>query len=134
MPEDEWRYERRGVDAVDLKIVGRVAGVPIVVAANQQDLERPSQAPPAPQLRQCMRGNPPRLGMEEVAENNHPAGAGPLEGAVEPCKVVTRGADRDRDPGRTEGGCLAPVQVGHDQRAGAGPVQGPLTQEIDLLS
>jgi hypothetical protein len=72
--------------------------------------------------------------MEEIAEDDHPARTGSGERTVQPGEIVARGADRGRNPDGLKGRTFAPVEVSHDQRAGVGPVERALGEEIDLLA
>src|SRR3954452_14418841 len=134
MAEDKGRHERRGIDAVDPQVAGRIAGVPVVVSPNQQDLDGSSQAAPAAQLSQRMRGDPSRFGVEEVAQNHHASRTGAGERAVQPSQVVAGSANRDGDPRGPKGGSFTPMEIGYDQGACVGPPERALGQEIDLFA
>ena len=104
MAEHEGRHERRPVDAVDPEILRRIAGVAVVVAAHEEDLELRPEPAPAAKLRERTGRDPARPRVEEIAEHDEAAGTGPEQDGVEPGEVVARGPDRDRDARRPEGG------------------------------
>src|SRR3954452_20897863 len=121
LPEDKGRNEGRRVDAVDPEVAGRIACMSVVVSPNQQDLDRGSEAAPAPQLGQGMRGDTSRLGVEQVAQDHHAPRTGAGERAVQPSEVVAGGADRDRDARGPKGRGFTPMEISYDQGACVGP-------------
>src|SRR6476620_1489212 len=87
VPEYERRHKGRRIDAIDVEIGRWIARMTVMVAPDQQNFEGTGQAPPPPKLRQCMRCDSARLGMEEVAQHHHAAGVGALQRAVEPSQI-----------------------------------------------
>ena len=132
--ENERREERGRVETVDAEIGGRVAGMAVVIAPDELDLDGIALGPPAAELGQGTGGDTAGAGVEQVAEHDHPAGTGTGDRRVETVEIPPGGAAGDGDARRAERGGLAPVEVGHHQGAGAGPEERALREEPDGLA
>lgn len=119
-------------DALDAPVAGRVSGGAVVVAADQEDVERRVRGAPRGDGvdRGCVE---PALVVEEVAQHDEARCAGEGEGVVESREVGAGRAAGDGDACVAEGGGLAKVRVGEEEGAFARPEDGAVGEERQIL-
>lgn len=115
-------------EAVDAPFGGRIAGGAVVVAADERDAKVGALRAP---VREGADGGgvEAALVVEEVSEDDEVFGAGEFERVGESRKVGGCRAARDGNACVAEGGGLAEVGVGEEERALAGPVGAAVGQE-----
>ena len=127
-----WR-ERAGFgDDVHAPAGGRVAGFRVVVAAHQDQRQRGMPLTPLDEGR-VQRRDHAGLGVQEVAQDDQPRGAGRGHQRGQAGEVGGGGSAWNGHSAGPESRRLAEVNVGDEQGPGAGPEQGAVGAELDRL-
>ncbi len=140
-PGNELRVvaERQAVDAprlrtdFDAEVRRRGAGLQVVIALDEHDVEGSAGLPPGAQGGQ--RGGRVRFRrVKEIAEEDERSGLRPVEHRLEARQRLARRALGHRDPARAKGRRLAEVRIGDDEAAARSPVDRAGREQFERLA
>lgn len=125
----------RLVDAADVPLARRVAGAGVVVAADQEHVDaradgRGAKIGEGGECFGCAAGGC----VEEIAEEENPGRGGFVDERGKTSEVGAGGEFGNRDARGTEGGGLAEVEIGDDERGGRRPVDRAIGEQTPRLA
>jgi hypothetical protein len=130
---EKWRERVRLADASDAPLFRRVAGVGVVIAAHQHEIDAGVRRAPL-QERRVERGDAAGLRMQKITEDDESARAGPRAQPRETREIGGGGAAWQRHAAGTECGRLAEMNVGDEQCSLPRPKERALGEQHDALA